>query len=181
MYALTTGEVPSAAAFLGSDLCIHSTTLSLVVPSYLHIGHHHMSLRDLPAPHREYLSCPGPCTRMLMWTLTDEQLGSSCWVIGSCHTQRIASAGQRRETMATEEHPLRLHSKLRDDDEPAPRVSKGGWVKVGAVATGERFWCSVLTLSADGKLTASADNHLLLSTVKHSHMSFAIWGCTGLP
>ena len=67
--------------------------------------------------------------------------------------------------MAAEEHPLRLQFELRDDAKPAPRVSKGGWVKIGAVATGERFWCSVLTLSADGMLTASVDNHLLSSTI----------------
>jgi len=67
--------------------------------------------------------------------------------------------------MAAEEHPLRLQFELRDDASPAPRVSKGGWVKIGAVATGERFWCSVLTLSADGMLTASVDNHLLSSTI----------------
>ena len=67
--------------------------------------------------------------------------------------------------MAAEEHPLRLQFELRDDAKPAPRVSKGGWVKIGAVATGERFWCSVLTLSADGMLTASVDNHLLSSTL----------------
>ena len=36
-----------------------------------HRGHHHMSLRDLHAPRRESLSCPGQCTRMLMWTQTD--------------------------------------------------------------------------------------------------------------
>ena len=67
--------------------------------------------------------------------------------------------------MATEEHPLRLQFELRDDAKPAPRVSKGGWVKVGAVATVERFWCSVMTLSEDGTLTASVDNHLLSSTI----------------
>ena len=67
--------------------------------------------------------------------------------------------------MAAEEHPLRLRFELRDDASPAPRVSKGGWVKIGAVATGERFWCSVLTLSADGILTASVDNDLLSSTI----------------
>ena len=67
--------------------------------------------------------------------------------------------------MATEKRPLRLHFELRDDASPAPRVSQGGWVKVGAVATGERFWCSVLTLSADGILTASVDNDLLSSTI----------------
>ena len=38
-------------------------------------------------------------------------------------------------------------------------------MKIGAVATGERFWCSVLTLSADGILTASVDNDLLSSTI----------------
>ena len=67
--------------------------------------------------------------------------------------------------MATEEHPLRLHFELRDDAKPAPRVSQGGWVKVCAVATGERFWCRVMTLRADGMLTASVDNDLLSSTV----------------
>ena len=67
--------------------------------------------------------------------------------------------------MAAEEHPLRLRFELRNDASPAPRVSKGGWVKIGAVATGERFWCSVLTLSADGILTASVDNDLLSSTI----------------
>ena len=67
--------------------------------------------------------------------------------------------------MTTEEHPWRLHFELRDHAEPAPRVSKGGWVKVGVVATGERFWCRVMTLRADGMLTASLNNHLLSSTV----------------
>ena len=69
--------------------------------------------------------------------------------------------------MAAEEHPLRLQFELRDDASPAPRVSKGGWVKIGAVATGERFWCSVLTLSADGMLTASVDNHSALEHDSH--------------
>jgi len=67
--------------------------------------------------------------------------------------------------MATEKRPLRLHFELRDDASPAPRVSQGGWVKVGAVATRERFWCRVTTVSADGMLTASVDNHLLSSTL----------------
>ena len=67
--------------------------------------------------------------------------------------------------MATEQRPLRLHFELRDDASPAPRVSQGGWVKVCAVATGERFWCRVMSLRADGMLTASVDNHLLSSTL----------------
>ena len=67
--------------------------------------------------------------------------------------------------MAAEERPLRLRFELRDDASPAPRVSQGGWVKVGAVATGERFWCRVMTVSADGILTASVDNDLLSSTI----------------
>ena len=67
--------------------------------------------------------------------------------------------------MATEKRPLCLHFELRDDASPAPRVSQGGWVKVGAVATGERFWCRVMTVSADGILTASVDNDLLSSTI----------------
>ena len=67
--------------------------------------------------------------------------------------------------MATEQRPLRLRFELRDDASPAPRVSQGGWVKVGAVATGERFWCRVMTVSADGILTASVDNDLLSSTI----------------
>ena len=67
--------------------------------------------------------------------------------------------------MATEQRPLRLRFELRDDASPAPRVSQGGWVKVCAVATGERFWCRVTTVSADGILTASVDNDLLSSTI----------------
>ena len=67
--------------------------------------------------------------------------------------------------MATEQRPLRLRFELRDDASPAPRVSQGGWVKLGAVATGERFWCRVMTVSADGILTASVDNDLLSSTI----------------
>ena len=67
--------------------------------------------------------------------------------------------------MATEQRPLRLRFELRDDASPAPRVSQGGWVKVCAVATGERFWCRVTTVSADGMLTASVDNDLLSSTL----------------
>ena len=67
--------------------------------------------------------------------------------------------------MATEKRPLRLRFELRDDASPAPRVSQGGWVKVCAVATGERFWCRVTTVSADGMLTASVDNDLLSSTL----------------
>ena len=38
-------------------------------------------------------------------------------------------------------------------------------MKVGAVATEERFWCRVMTLRADGMLTASVDNDLLSSTI----------------
>ena len=67
--------------------------------------------------------------------------------------------------MATEQRPLRLHFELRDDASPAPRVSQGGWVKVGAVATWERFWCRVMTVSADGMIAASVDNDLLESTI----------------
>ena len=66
--------------------------------------------------------------------------------------------------MAAEEGPLRLHFELRAGASPAPRVSQGGWVKVGATATGERFWCRVMALRADGMLTASVDNDLLSST-----------------
>lgn len=42
----------------------------------------------------------------------------------------------------------------------APRVSTGDWVKVGAL--GERFWCLVNTVHADGVLTASVANDLVL-------------------
>ena len=62
--------------------------------------------------------------------------------------------------MAAEEGPLRLHFELRSVASPAPRVSQGGWVKVGAL--GERFWCLVNTVHADGVLTASIANDLVL-------------------
>ena len=75
--------------------------------------------------------------------------------------------------MATEQRPLRLRFELRDDASPAPRVYQGGWVKVGAVATGERFWCRVMIVSADGILTASVDNDLLESTIACCMMFFS--------
>ena len=56
----------------------------------------------------------------------------------------------------------RLHFESRRDNTPlsAPRVSTGDWVKVGAL--GERFWCLVNTVHADGVLTASVANDLVL-------------------
>ena len=62
--------------------------------------------------------------------------------------------------MAAEEGPLRLHFELRAGASPAPWVSQGGWVKLGAL--GERFWCLVNTVHADGALTASVANDLVL-------------------
>ena len=54
---------------------------------------------------------------------------------------------------------------------PTPRIDVGAYVKVGTLGAragvgGERFWCVVTDVRADGELSARVDNDLVLSAYR---------------
>ena len=55
----------------------------------------------------------------------------------------------------------------RDARAPKPRVRRGVFVKVGV--RGERFWCRVESVGADGTLRAIVDNDLQKSSWPRGH------------
>ena len=61
-----------------------------------------------------------------------------------------------------------LEAQVRDASLAKPHVHAGSFVKAGI--RGERFWCRVESVRADGMLRATVDNDLLRSAWRRGHV-----------